>query len=231
MSRRMLKLQQFIATKAESKPFLKFFGNIYFWAVIETLLFSFLHYNYIGFVNGAFGDVVGTGANYFGMLFIMPVLMMAIYCFMGVDTLAQFDLVTPALPIALVFEKIACFFEGCCYGIQSPYGIYFSDRGLLEVPVQLVESFNALLLFLFLMAFKKFAKKRTMYPAYMFLYSLTRFFSEFLRHEKNVLWIFKTYHILCFVGMVLGAIAFVLVSKHREKLEAFLCKVSYKVKK
>ncbi len=231
MSLRALKLQQFIAKKAENKPFLRIFGNIYFWAVIETILFSFLHYNYIGFINGTFGDIVGTGANYFGMLFIMPIVMMAVYCFMGVDPLAQFDIVTPALPAALVFVKIACFFEGCCYGIQSPYGIYFSDRGFLEVPVQLVESFNALLLFLFLIVFKKFAKKGTMYPAYMFLYSLTRFFSEFLRHEKNILWIFKTYHILCIVGMILGATAFVLVSVRREKLEAFLYKVSYKGKK
>ncbi len=231
MSRRALEAQSFFAKKAENNPKLKIFGNITFWAVIETILFSFIHYNYIGYVNTSFGNMVGTGSNYFGMLFVMPVVMMAIYCFMGVDPLAQFDIVTPALPAALVFVKLSCFFEGCCYGIQSPYGVYFSDRGLFEVPVQLIESFNALVLFLFLLVYKKFAKKGTMYPVYVFFYCLTRFFSEFLRREKNILWIFKTYHILCFIGIVLGAVAFVLVLKRRQQLENFLYKCSYKGKK
>lgn len=231
LSRRTTEIQQFVAAKTENIPVVRFFGNIYFWTFIETALFSYVHYNFIGYVNGFFGDIVGTGANYFGMLFLVPVVITALHCFMGADVLAHFDIVTPALPAALIFVKIACFFEGCCYGIQSPYGVYFSDRGLFEVPVQLVESFNAFVLLLFLLVFKKFAKKGTMYPAYIFLYSLTRFFSEFLRHEKNIIWILKTYHILCIAGMVIGLVSFIYVTKHRQKLEAFLYRVSYKGKK
>lgn len=230
MSRRALAAKDFFAKKSQDNLVFKLLGNITFWAVVETVLFSALHYLPVGAVNTMFGSLVGTGANYFGFLFIMPVVMTAVFCFMGVDPLDQFDIVTPCLPCALIFVKIACFFEGCCYGIQSPYGVYFSDRGLFEVPVQLIESFNALIIFLFLLSYKKFAKKGTMYPVYMFFYSITRFFSEFLRHEKNILWIFKTYHILCFIGMILGVVSFIFVLTRREKLENFLYKFSYKGK-
>lgn len=218
----MLAVQSFFQKKTNSK----IFGGLTFWAIVEIILFSAVYYLPFGIVN-----IVETRANYFFIVLAMPVVMIALFCFMGVDPLAQFDIVTPALPAALVFVKLACFFEGCCYGIQSPYGVYFGDRGFFEVPVQLIESFNALVLFLFLLSYKKFAKKGTMYPAYIFLYSLTRFFSEFLRHEKNILWIFKTYHVICFAGIILGAAAFILVSIRREKLEAFLYRFSYKGKR
>ncbi|MBR4072208.1 MAG: prolipoprotein diacylglyceryl transferase [Clostridia bacterium] len=222
MSLRILELQQFLTKREKNDRDLGLFKSITFWAVVELILFSLLHYSYI--------LIFGMGANYFGMLFIMPVVMTAVYCFMGADPLAQVDIMTPALPASLVFVKLCCFFEGCCYGIQSPYGIYFSVRGLFEAPVQLIESFNAFLIFLFLIVYKKFAKKGTMYPAYVFLYSLTRFFSEFVRHEKNVLWVFKSYHFLCFAGIVLGVVAFILVSVRREKLESVLYRFSYKGK-
>jgi len=227
MSLRALNVQTFFAKKTNSR----LLGSLTLWAIVEILMLSAVYYLPAGLVNTAFGNIVGTSENYFGLLLVMPVVMMAIFCFMGVDPLAQFDLITPALPAALVFVKSACFFEGCCYGIQSPYGVYFSTRGLFEVPVQLIEAFNALAIFLFLLSYKKFAKKGTMYPAYVFLYSITRFFSEFLRHEKNVFWIFKTYHILCFVGIVAGVAAFICVTIRREKLEAFLYRFSYKGRK
>lgn len=155
----------------------------------------------IGNFNRSFGDFIGTGANYFGMLLTVMFFLLILSMILLVNPLKLMDISTMYLPVNLFFAKIGCYCAGCCYGISWEYGPYnhHPDHPGNQVPVQLIEAFWMILIFLFLLWYRKKAKPGSLFPIYMILYSATRFLSEFFRHEENVLGPFKMYHILCMV--------------------------------
>lgn len=203
-------------------PRLKVLVGIIF-TILEILLVSYVQYNIPASFNRPFGNLVGTGANYFGLLYPVPFILLLYCILMRINPLKQIDLITPAFPLALVFAKLACFCAGCCSGIECSFGLYNHNvaSGRVEFPVQLVEAGLALAIFIFLLFWRKKAKPGTMFPTYLILFSGTRFFSEFLRHEPEVFWIFKTYHILCIIGVVLGVAELLLVLKFGDKISQF----------
>ena len=177
-------------------------GEVLLFAVLQILP-GLLHYS--------FGELVGTGANYFATVFTAP-LFIAVGCFILRKKFWEImDFVTPAYALGLVWLKIVCFCEGCCGGIRTPYGCFNFVTQQVEFPVQLVEAGLALFIFIFLLFWGKKAARGTLYPIYMIMYSATRFFSEFLRGEENVLGILKIYHILCIIGVIAGFVEWCLV--------------------
>lgn len=204
-----------------------FFSNKMFWAVIETVIISYFQIGFVGMLNTTFGEHVGTGANYFGLLFLTPVLLFVICHLLGIDIIKQYDLITPAFPLALIPTKLACFCQGCCWGIEWEHGLYNNRTGNVEFPVQLVELGLAAVIFIFLLLYRKKAKPGTMYPIYVITYSATRFFSEFLRREENVFGPLKIYQLLCIAGIIVGIIELLLVNKYHEDIsEYFKIKLS-----
>ena len=203
-------------------PRMKFLAGILL-TLLELRIISYVQYNVPATFNRPFGDLVGTAANYFGLLFPAPFILLLFCILMRIEPLKQIDLITPAYPLALVFAKIACFCAGCCRGIECSFGLYNHsvESGLVEFPVQLVEAGLALAIFIFLMYWRKKAKPGTMFPTYLILFSGTRFFSEFLRCEPEVFWIFKTYHILCIIGVIVGVAELFLVLKFGDKISQF----------
>lgn len=188
---------------------------------IEIFIVSYAQYKLLGPLTVVFGDLFGTGYNYFGGIFLTPVLV-AIVCFiLGIDIFKQIDLIAPAYPLALTISKIACFCAGCCRGFECSYGMYNYKTEAVEFPVQLVEAGLAFIIFIFLLLRRKKAKEGTLFPTYLILYSATRFFSEFLRIEENVFLILKKYHILCLVGIAIGFIELYVVKNYKEKINQF----------
>ncbi len=191
-----------------------------FWVVLETLLVSAAQYYSSSFLNRPFGDLFNTGANYFGLVFFAPFLVVLLCILLKIDPLAQMDLITPAYPMALCLSKIACHFGGCCTGIQWEYGLYNPITRQIEFPAPYLEAGVALAIFVFLLCFQKKFRKGTVFPIYLMVYSGTRFFTEFLRSEPNVLFGLKTYHILCIVGVLVGAVEYILVRKYTSPKKA-----------
>jgi len=198
----------------EQKGIYRVLASDGFWAVVEILLVSMLQYCLTSGFNGIFGDIVKTGANYYGLMFFAPPLVVALCFLLKIDPLAQMDLIAPAYPLALIFVKIACFFAGCCRGVRWIYGIYNPTSRLIEFPTQLLESAVALLLFVFLLTCKKKFKKGTVFPIYLMVYSGIRFFTEFTRVEPKVFIGLKTYQILCVVGVAVGALEYLAARKY-----------------
>lgn len=179
--------------------------------VVETLIISIFQYAPILIFNKSFGFAVGTGANYFGLLYLAPVFL-GIGCFLlGTDWMNQIDLLTPAYPLALFFSKIGCFFGGCCSGIQWEYGIPNFRTGAREFPAQLLEALVAFLIFIFFYKYGKKLKRGTAFPIYVIVYSSSRFLTEFLRVEKSVFMGLKMYHILCLIGVLVGLLEYYFV--------------------
>jgi phosphatidylglycerol:prolipoprotein diacylglycerol transferase len=89
------------------------------------------------------------------------------------------------------FGRIGCFFAGCCYGIkyQGPFSITFLDsiagpNHVALFPIQLLESFINVLVSIFLIFYsKKDRLPGKIFGIYLMLYSLIRFFLEFLRGD------------------------------------------------
>lgn len=173
--------------------------------------------------NKPFSEIVDTGMNYFGSLFALPVLVLIFSLIIMANPLEQMDIVTMFLPLRLVFAKLNCFFWGCCKGIPWDFGKnhncdYYPWN---VVPVQLIEASFAAIIFIILLLYRKKAKPGTLFPTYLFLYSFTRFFSEFLRYEHNVLGFFKTYHLLCLLGIIISLLMLLFVKTFGKRISAF----------
>ncbi len=188
------------------------------YVLLEIIIISLLQYALIPIGNKILGNLFKTGPNYFGLLFIGPVILTIVFIFSGIDVLKHIDLITPAYPLGLIVAKLACFCYGCCGGTEGSFGLYNHFTKAVEFPVQLVEVTLGLILFVFLMLIRRKTKEGTLFPIYIVAYSATRFFSEFLRHEADVLWIFKRYHLFCLAGIVIGIIELYLVTKKKNKL-------------
>ncbi|WP_461247124.1 prolipoprotein diacylglyceryl transferase [Treponema sp. R6D11] len=101
------------------------------------------------------------------------------------------DFVVPAIPLFHFFGRIGCFLAGCCFGIKSSFGFNFRHsiveeaNGINRFPVQLLEAFINLLLFFILdiLRRKNLFKQNIIY-LYLLLYSVARFFIEFLRGDE-----------------------------------------------
>lgn len=190
-----------------------------FWTVIEILVIYMVQYYFTINFNSYFGNLVNTGANYFGLILFAPLLVVVLCLIIKVDPLAQLDLIAPGYPLALIFVKIACYFGGCCRGIEWENGFYNPISRLIEFPIQLLESAVALVLFVFLFTCRKKFKKGTVFPIYLIVYSALRFFTEFLRVEPKVFMGLKTYQILCIIGVVVGVIEYIVARKYDAYLQ------------
>lgn len=212
---------------ASAKNESSIFARENFWVALEIIIISFIQIFPNGFMNVTFGNIMKTGANYFGLLYFVPLILFAFFFLISVNPLKQTDLITPAYPLALFFVKLGCFCNGCCGGFECEWGLmnyYFPSDPKREFPIQLVEAGLALIIFFFLMWYRKRAKEGTMFPIYLIVYSSTRFFSEFFRQEEDIFWILKKYHFFCLAGIVLGIIEYFIAVKYIDCIKSFLDK-------
>lgn len=144
-----------------------------------SLLFTNPGYFFGGFVfyGGLIGGVFGAW----------------IYCWQFRLRLFDYaNLIVPAIPIIHGIGRIGCFCAGCCYGkpIDPPFGLLFdaspvAPHGVHLFPVQLLEVFTNLIIFVILMAYtnKKSCPRYGGLALYMCWYAVTRFLIEFLRYD------------------------------------------------
>jgi len=160
-------------------------------------------------MNVAVGELFnGGGYNYFGFAILAPILFVVFCKIIKLDGWGYLDAFAPAYAISLVLLKIGCFCAGCCGGADIGPTLFYPRQSLYRFPIQLLEAFVALCIFLFLLRYRKKAQRGTMHPMFLILYSATRFFTEFLRHEKDIFLVFKLYHIFCIVGVIVGVAAY-----------------------
>lgn len=144
-----------------------------------------------------------------------------IYCKIKKQSFVSYlDLVVPSIAIAQCFGRIGCFMAGCCYGrpTDSFLGItfhnsYYAPNGVSLLPTQLFSAAGDFLIFLVLILIdKRVTKKGTMAGIYISLYSIGRFFIEFLRNDyRGSIGILSTSQFYGLVTLVIG-IAVIIVS-------------------
>lgn len=207
------------------------FSRDRFWVVVGIVIIATFQYAPASFLNQTFGNLLQTGANYYGLMFFTPFFLFIGCWIMRIDPCKQVDIVTPAFPIALIFAKVGCFFAGCCSGIPWEYGLRNPHSQVKEFPIQLLEAAVAFLIFLILRKIRNRLKSGTVFPVYLILYSALRFATEFLRSEDNIWLCFKLYHFLCFAGIVIGIIEYCLVATFGSRISQKLNLSASKVPK
>ncbi len=118
------------------------------------------------------------------------------------------DVASFPIALGLSLTRIGCFFNGCCFGIESrTFGIHFPANSVTSfilhhmdksipfyektpplIPTQIIHSVTNLAIFLYLIFMLK--KSQTVNPGFYFrkfliLYSIGRFFIEFLRFDPR----------------------------------------------
>ncbi len=101
------------------------------------------------------------------------------------------DVFAVFIPLFHAFGRVGCFFAGCCYGVESEFGI--AGRvyavGMREstkrFPVQLLEALCLLLLFAVMLSLCKREKARgKLIFIYLISYAVLRFILEFFRGDE-----------------------------------------------
>ena len=187
-------------------------------AIVEIFIILVLYYFSGGVMNVLFGQVLRMSPNYYGTVFFAPLLLVAGCYILGLDVIKVFDMIAPTYSLGLIFSKIACFFAGCCSGIEWEHGLYNYGDSAYQVPIQLIEAAWVLLIFVIISAVRKKSKPGTGFPLYLILYSSIRFFSEFLRSDPDIFVGLKLYHFCCIAGVIVGIATYIIAVKYADKI-------------
>lgn len=104
---------------------------------------------------------------------------------------------TVVFPLFHCFGRIGCALNGCCYGIEyhGPLALHYNESHIVaganddialfpRFPVQLLEAFLELLIFIFLIIlYKKTRDRYSLTSIYLLIYSVIRFADEYLRGD------------------------------------------------
>ena len=103
-------------------------------------------------------------------------------------TVKKGNLFAPAIAAGMIFGRIGCFLQGCCFGIGTklPWGVDFGD-GVKRHPTQIYE----IIFWLGMYSYLQWAKRLNQAPGALFSrlitsYFIFRFFLEFLKSEQRL---------------------------------------------
>ena len=143
------------------------------------------------------------------------------------------DICAPMVPLFHFFGRIGCFLGGCCYGIESPFGFTVHRNELVPTindvqrfPVQLFEAgLNLALFFVLAHLLKKNKFKGGLFAIYLVIYSIIRFFDEFLRGDsyRGFLFGLSTSQIIS-IFIFIGAVIFLVVRNKKKINNKQVCK-------
>lgn len=129
-----------------------------------------------------------------------------------------FDLFSVSAVLFHAFGRVGCFFAGCCYGIETEFGLVFYTNpasehyGVSRFPVQLAEALgNLLIFFLLYNLFKRKKMQGKLLPLYLGIYAPLRFVLEFFRGDKvrGFIFGFSTSQVISLIVMLVLSVYFV----------------------
>lgn len=134
---------------------------------------------------------------------------------LGIHVSEYLQYCTGCLPVAHGFGRIGCYLVGCCHGIpyDGRFSVIYSNslyapNGVRLLPVQLLEAFGEFIIGSFLLYSCKRHKGISAIAIYMILYSVMRFFLEYLRGDfiRGSLYAFSTSQLISVVFLIIGSI-------------------------
>lgn len=133
------------------------------------------------------------------------------------SVLKIFDLAVPSLPLAQGFGRIGCFLAGCCYGKATDlaWGVHFKEGSLGPIegsvhPTQIYSSIFDFALAVFLLWLDRKQKKDgRLFSLYLIIYSIGRFFVEFIRDDpRGSVGVLSTSQFISLLIVVVGLVLY-----------------------
>lgn len=145
----------------------------------------------------------------------------------GLNYWKTIDIITPAIPFGHFLGRLGCFSAGCCHGrsCDLPWSVTFThpeSLAPLQVPLhptQLYSSVINLLIFLFILNFKRFKRfDGQVFWTYVIIYAMARSILETFRGDFRGTEIFGVLSVSQSVALVMGIVAlFMLAFLYRRK--------------
>ena len=127
------------------------------------------------------------------------------------------DLCAPYLALGQSIGRIGCFLNGCCYGKEVGWGIYFPVHNAHLHPTQLYLSGGLFIIFLILRRYQKSSSiPGLVFASYLILASVLRFGVEFFRADHEIFFFgFSIFQFVCFgILMFAFGFAYLMLIKH-----------------
>jgi phosphatidylglycerol---prolipoprotein diacylglyceryl transferase len=126
------------------------------------------------------------------------------------------DLAAPYLALGQSIGRIGCFLNGCCYGKEVAWGVYFPALHYHAHPTQIYDTVGLFIIFLIL----KNLQRRNLLPGnvfvlYLVLAPLLRFVIEFFRADHT--WSYLGLSIYQYVCLFLITIAVILYANIKSR--------------
>ena len=131
------------------------------------------------------------------------------------------------IPLFHVFGRIGCFLTGCCFGIKCDVGFVYHyspvdfANEVRRLPIQLIEAFFVLCIFLVLLAlYNKHVMENRLIYVYFISYAVLRFCTEFFRGDyyRGFLFGLSTSQIISILLLVFAVVKLVW-GRRRERLQ------------
>ena len=174
------------------------------YGVLTVMLFAFAE---SGFNPDSLGNM-----SIFGGVFLMP-----IAYFLGANLFKRkpgevFDIFLICMMFTLMCARIYCIISGCCKGC-----LIFGSETARWPTRELEVVFYIVLLIIFGRRVKRNESRGELYPAYMFLYGIFRFITEFFRVSERSAGIFHLSHLWALISFGLGvSLYYELKSKNKK---------------
>lgn len=167
-----------------------------------------------------------TDDNYFSNIFVVPIASFIMALIIKITPSLFVDVTALCCSVSLIFFKVACYFCGCCNGVEYDGIFYNQSKEQFQVPIQLIELACAVVMFILLAILFKFKKaKGNLFPLFMIMYCGSRFCSEFWRGDyPTIVGNLTGYHIQCIIGFVLGTIYLLIGLIFGKKINLFVQK-------
>jgi len=168
-------------------------ADIVFWAVVAGILGARLFYvllNYRFFMENPLEIVMiqNGGLAWHGGLITATVVAIRFIRQKGLPLATMLDLIAPYIALGESIGRIGCFLNGCCFGREAAWGIYFPVHHARLHPAQLYAMVGLFILFLILRHYRKVSKiPGNTFVMYLFGASSLRFMIEFFRADHYVL--------------------------------------------
>ncbi len=95
------------------------------------------------------------------------------------------DCLAPAIVLGHAIGRVGCFLNGCCFGKESSYGLFFPGHAKPLIPTQLYSAGMLLIICAVLLYLQsKPHRPGRIFCAYLILYSFQRFMIEFWRGDN-----------------------------------------------
>jgi phosphatidylglycerol:prolipoprotein diacylglycerol transferase len=162
-----------------------------------------------------------TGVFFGGLITAIPFCVLW-FRHIGLPVLQGLDILALTACVAEGVGRWGCFFSGCCFGTPTdlPWAVTFPEiarrlhAGLPERPIhptQIYMSINSILILgILVMLYRNKRFHGRIISAYVLLYSVTRFFIEFVRGDPDRGFVFGSrWSTSQFLGLVLAVLAVV----------------------